>query len=100
MAAIHRRRTLRSLFMPLVLSLPLSFGLLPQSAGAQTPASAPLPDNTIVMASTTSTEQSGLFDYLLPRLTAATGVDGQGRGPRHRPGAGSGAPRRRRHRRA
>lgn len=74
MTAIHRRRTLRSLFMPLALSLPLSFGLLPQSAGAQTPASAQLPDNTIVMASTTSTEQSGLFDYLLPRLTAATGV--------------------------
>jgi tungstate transport system substrate-binding protein len=29
---------------------------------------------SLVMASTTSTEQSGLFGYLLPKLTAATGV--------------------------
>jgi tungstate transport system substrate-binding protein len=35
-------------------------------AGAQT---------TVVMASTTSTEQSGLFGHLLPALKAATGLD-------------------------
>jgi tungstate transport system substrate-binding protein len=29
---------------------------------------------SVVMASTTSTEQSGLFQYLLPKLSAATGV--------------------------
>ncbi len=29
---------------------------------------------SVVMASTTSTEQSGLFQYLLPKLAAATGV--------------------------
>ena len=29
---------------------------------------------SIVMASTTSTEQSGLFGHLLPAFTAATGV--------------------------
>jgi tungstate transport system substrate-binding protein len=28
----------------------------------------------IVMASTTSTEQSGLFSYLLPAFTKATGI--------------------------
>ena len=31
--------------------------------------------NTIVMASTTSTEQSGLFPYLLPEFKKATGID-------------------------
>ncbi len=30
---------------------------------------------TITMASTTSTEQSGLFTYLLPAFKQATGVD-------------------------
>ena len=37
------------------------------------PASAPAPA-TLVMASTTSAEQSGLFAYLLPEFTKATGV--------------------------
>ena len=32
-------------------------------------------DKTIVMASTTSTEQSGLFTHLLPRFKQATGID-------------------------
>ncbi len=32
-------------------------------------------DRSIVMASTTSTEQSGLFAHLLPRFKAATGID-------------------------
>lgn len=32
-------------------------------------------DRYIVMASTTSTEQSGLFPYLLPAFKAATGID-------------------------
>ena len=31
--------------------------------------------NFIVMASTTSTEQSGLFGHLLPAFKAATGTD-------------------------
>jgi tungstate transport system substrate-binding protein len=31
-------------------------------------------DRTITVASTTSTEQSGLFGYLLPRFTEATGI--------------------------
>jgi tungstate transport system substrate-binding protein len=31
-------------------------------------------DRSITVASTTSTEQSGLFGYLLPRFTAATGI--------------------------
>jgi tungstate transport system substrate-binding protein len=37
-------------------------------------ASAQSEDKTIVMASTTSTEQSGLFAHLLPRFTEATGI--------------------------
>ena len=72
MTPVDLRRTLRSLFM--ALALLLSLGLLPQPAPAQSPAGAEEPANTIVMASTTSTQQSGLFDYLLPKLTAATGV--------------------------
>ena len=40
--------------------------LLPTSALAQ--------DNSIVVASTTSTQDSGLFGHLLPRFTARTGI--------------------------
>ena len=40
--------------------------LLPLAAHAQ--------DKTIVMSSTTSTEQSGLFAHLLPAFTKATGI--------------------------
>ena len=42
-------------------------------ASATAPASAQ--ERFIVMASTTSTEQSGLFPHLLPALKAATGID-------------------------
>ena len=45
--------------------------LLPAQTRAQTPAQAPF----IVMASTTSTEQSGLFAHLLPAFKAASGTD-------------------------
>jgi len=41
--------------------------LLPALAGADT-------GRSLVMASTTSTEQSGLFAHLLPRFTAASGI--------------------------
>ncbi|HZH05854.1 MAG TPA: substrate-binding domain-containing protein [Lautropia sp.] len=50
-------------------------GLFFQPACAETPADSRAARDSIVMASTTSTEQSGLFSYLIPRLTAATGVD-------------------------
>ena len=53
-------------------------------------------DEFITVASTTSTEQSGLFKYLLPEAKKALGIRrARGRG-RHRPGARHGAPRRRR----
>ena len=68
MTSANHRRALRALILPLALGLPLSLGLLSQSARAQAPA------DSIVMASTTSTEQSGLFGYLLPKMAAATGV--------------------------
>jgi tungstate transport system substrate-binding protein len=42
-------------------------GGLPPAAHAQ--------ERTIVMASTTSTEQSGLFGHLLPKFKQATGID-------------------------
>jgi tungstate transport system substrate-binding protein len=38
-------------------------------------ASLAVPAQTIVMSSTTSTEQSGLFPYLLPEFKKATGID-------------------------
>jgi tungstate transport system substrate-binding protein len=38
-------------------------------------AQAPTPATAIVMASTTSTEQSGLFGHLLPAFKQATGID-------------------------
>jgi len=45
----------------------------PVQAQGQTPAQAPA--TAIVMASTTSTEQSGLFGHLLPAFKQATGID-------------------------
>ena len=39
------------------------------------PALAPAQDRFIVVASTTSTEQSGLFKQLLPAFKQATGID-------------------------
>ena len=50
----------------------------------------------ITMASTTSTEQSGLFGHLLPEFKKATRHRREGGGGRHRPGDRHGAPRRRR----
>jgi tungstate transport system substrate-binding protein len=37
--------------------------------------SVPAQENSIVVASTTSTQDSGLFDYILPRFKAKTGID-------------------------
>lgn len=48
-------------------------------ASAQTPSSSALPSSGpapfIVMASTTSTEQSGLFAHLLPAFKQASGIE-------------------------
>ena len=48
----------------------------------------------ITVASTTSTEQSGLFGHILPDLRAEDGNRGTRRGARHGPGARPRAPRR------
>jgi len=58
------KRTLRSL----ACKLALSASLLSVAAGASA-------QSAITMASTTSTEQSGLFPYLLPEFKKATGID-------------------------
>ncbi|WP_372527020.1 substrate-binding domain-containing protein, partial [Piscinibacter sp.] len=42
---------------------------------AVTVLAAPAQERSIVMASTTSTEQSGLFAHLLPAFKQATGID-------------------------
>jgi len=60
MCLTSKRSLLRSSLLGLVLAA-AGWG-----AGAQT---------TVVMASTTSTEQSGLFGHLLPAFKAATGLD-------------------------
>ena len=44
------------------------------SAAAQEPVNEPAADQSLVVAATTSVEDSGLFDHLLPRFTAATGI--------------------------
>jgi tungstate transport system substrate-binding protein len=49
--------------------------VLMSGAAAWGQAPAPAPERFIVMASTTSTEQSGLFPHLLPAFKAATGID-------------------------
>jgi len=60
---IPLQRARRAVLALLACALPLAFV---QSARAQ--------DRSIVMASTTSTEQSGLFPHLLPAFTKATGI--------------------------
>jgi len=45
------------------------------AAAALQPLGAAAQDKTIVMASTTSTEQSGLFAHLLPAFKRASGID-------------------------
>ncbi len=47
---------------------------LAAAAIASTSLPAPAAERFITLASTTSTENSGFFDYVLPRFTAATGV--------------------------
>ncbi len=49
----------------LLMTLVFVFGTMPPSAAQE---------RSIVVASTTSTEQSGLFGYILPRFTAKTGI--------------------------
>lgn len=57
----------RRLFTALTLTAALA-------AATALPAGARAQDKSIVVASTTSTEQSGLFDHLLPAFTKATGI--------------------------
>ncbi|MBC7482629.1 MAG: substrate-binding domain-containing protein [Rhizobacter sp.] len=64
MNLVKSRRGVLWLSLPMGLALLLTVGV---SAHAQ--------DRFIVMASTTSTEQSGLFPHLLPAFKAATGID-------------------------
>jgi tungstate transport system substrate-binding protein len=52
-----------------------ALSLLAAPSFAQTPAPAPAATQFITVASTTSTEQSGLFKYLLPLFTAKSGIE-------------------------
>ena len=70
------------------------FGLLGAILLGAVPSQAETP--FITVASTTSTEQSGLFAHLLPAFTAATGIEGARSRGRHRPGAQNRRARRRR----
>jgi tungstate transport system substrate-binding protein len=47
---------------------------LATGAAAQEPAREPAANQLLVVAATTSVEDSGLFDHILPRFTAATGI--------------------------
>jgi len=53
----------------------LLIGMLALVAASHGPARAATPERSIVVASTTSTEQSGLFGFLLPKFTARTGIE-------------------------
>jgi tungstate transport system substrate-binding protein len=54
-------------------ALAVVIGLLPAGPIAATPSLAQ--DKSIVVASTTSTQDSGLFGYILPKLKEKTGID-------------------------
>jgi tungstate transport system substrate-binding protein len=53
----------------------LTATLAATTAHAQAPAPAPAPGSFIIVASTTSTDQSGLFAHLLPQFKQASGID-------------------------
>ncbi len=65
---LSQRLKQRATWAMLAVSLPLACGA---AAAASTGAPG---ENSIVVASTTSTEQSGLFGYLLPLFERATGI--------------------------
>jgi tungstate transport system substrate-binding protein len=57
------------------LLLSFAFGAVTTfGAAAQEPAKQPVTNQSLVVAATTSVEDSGLFDHMLPRFTAATGI--------------------------
>ena len=67
MELIDARQAARAATRRLMLGLGLALALSAGGARAQ--------DQTLMMASTTSTEQSGLFGHLLPRFQQATGIE-------------------------
>ena len=67
MELIDARQAARAATRRLMLGLGLALALSAGGARAQ--------DQTLMMASTTSTEQSGLFGHLLPRFRQATGIE-------------------------
>ena len=67
MELIDARLAARTATRRLMLGLGLALALSAGGARAQ--------DQTLMMASTTSTEQSGLFGHLLPRFQQATGIE-------------------------
>jgi tungstate transport system substrate-binding protein len=70
MELIEARQAARAATHRLVLGLGLGLAMaLTAAVGAQAQ------DQTLMMASTTSTEQSGLFGHLLPRFRQATGIE-------------------------
>ena len=67
MELIDARQAARAATRRLMLGLGLALALSAGGARAQ--------DQTLMIASTTSTEQSGLFGHLLPRFQQATGIE-------------------------
>ena len=71
---MHGFRTMARSFKPFRSLALIPFAWAATFSIAQTVPGAPV-SPAIVMASTTSTEQSGLFPYLLPEFKKATGID-------------------------
>jgi len=71
--AVAKRGLAAALASSALLALPALPALF--ALTALTPLTAHAQDRFIVVASTTSTEQSGLFAHLLPRFKRATGID-------------------------
>jgi tungstate transport system substrate-binding protein len=67
MKPLHAHRLHQRRLLVVALMLATLVSVWPQLSRAQSP--------SMVMASTTSTEQSGLFAHLLPAFKAATGID-------------------------
>ena len=78
MPHIFDRRHAGALIAALAAGLSFASWAAAQDAG-QTPAAPPAPvvaagEHTILVQSTTSTQDSGLFEYLLPKFTGKTGI--------------------------
>jgi len=61
--------------LTLLLVLSMLVGCVPKTEAPETPVETPVVKGSIILSTTTSTQDSGLLDYLLPIFTEDTGIE-------------------------